>query len=171
VKAEEMGIPTKIADEHFGRYGDKAFLGALNKLASRLTQSAAPVGNKLAYLKTILENGAAEESVEQPTASVEAVQEEREPPALSSIQTKQIQMEEQRAIQLETVKSEIAALPKDEMRALVDELKAYMATQMFPARIRLRVEAGEFDNPMLQGILARIYWKKTRGTGWSAEPC
>lgn len=170
VKAEKMGIPAKIADEYFGRHGDKAFLGALNKLAVRLTQSAPPVGNKLAYLKTILENSAAEESVDRPTASMEAVKEEREPPALSSIQTKQIQMDEQSAKQLETVKSEISALSEGEMRALLDELKEYMAAaQSFPVRMRLRVEAGELDNPMIQGILAKIHWKKTRGTSWSSE--
>ncbi|WP_293605275.1 replication initiation protein [Polaromonas sp. UBA4122] len=169
VKAEKMGIPAKIADEHFGRYGDKAFLGALNKFALRLTQFTAPVENKLAYLKTILENGVAEESVEQLTTSVEAVKEEREPPALSSIQLKQVQMAEQGTSQLETVKKEIAALPEGEKEALVDELKEYMAAQRFSARMRLRVESGELENPIIQGILARIHWKKTRGASWSAE--
>lgn len=167
VKAEKMGIPAKFADEHFGRYGDKALLIALNKLALRLTQSTAPVENKLAYLKTILDNGVAESSVEQPTSSVEAVKEERDPPALGSIQLKQAQMVEQSTSQLETVKSEIAALPEGERGALIDELKEYMAAQRFSARMRLRVESGELENPIIQGILARIHWKNTRGTAWS----
>lgn len=128
----------------------------------RTTQA---VENKLAYLKTILENGVAEASVEQPTASVEAVKEEREPPALGSIQLKQAQG----TSQLETVKSEIAALPEGERGALIDELKEYMAAQRFSARMRLRVESGELENPIIQGILARIHWKKTRGASWSAE--
>jgi hypothetical protein len=64
VKAEKIGIPAKIADQHFGKYGDKALLNALNKLSTRLAQFSSPVGNKLAYLKTILENGVEEESTE-----------------------------------------------------------------------------------------------------------
>ena len=172
VKAEKMGIPAKIADEHFGRYGDKAFLAALNKLALRLTQSTAPVGNKLAYLKTILENSGAEASVVQPNVSAETEKAEVEaltPPAPSSSQLKHAQMTDRSTSQLETVKSEIAALTEGEMRALLDDLKEHMAAQKMPARLRLRVEAGELDTPMIHGILARLHWKKTRGTNWSDE--
>ena len=172
VKAEKMGIPAKIADEHFGRYGDTAFLGALNKLALRLTQSASPVSNKLAYLQTILENSAAEgvtQEADKSSGTVKEVHSCVAKPAQSPMEQKQAEMTVQSSKQLEDVKTEIAALAEGEKASLINELKEHMAEQKFSARMRLRVESGDLENPMIQGILARIHWKRTRGTNWSAE--
>ena len=108
----------------------------------------------------------------QPNVSAETEKAEVEaltPPAPSSSQLKHAQMTDRSTSQLETVKSEIAALTEGEMRALLDDLKEHMAAQKMPARLRLRVEAGELDTPMIHGILARLHWKKTRGTNWSDE--
>lgn len=173
VKAEKMGIPAKIADEHFGRYGDKAFLAALNKLSLRLTQFSSPVGNKLAYLKSILENSLAEESAAVPKVqSDDSADKELGAPKilehsiLSPINAKQIQLAEMGASQFEVAKSEIAALPAEEKRVLLDELKAYAIEQKWAARMILRLESGDWENPMIRGVLTKIYWKKTRGVDW-----
>jgi len=168
VKAERMGIPTKIADQHFGKYGDKAFLNALNKLSTRLTQFSSPIANKLAYLKTILENGVAEESVEvQPDLCAEIEKVAKEQPLEHPVLAKQAQLAEQSANQLEVAKREIEALSDEERMALLNELKLYVIEQKWPARMILRVELGDLENPLIQGALARIHWKKTRCADWS----
>ena len=85
------------------------------------------------------------------------------------MEQKQAEMTVQSSKQLEDVKTEIAALAEGEKASLINELKEHMAEQKFSARMRLRVESGDLENPMIQGILARIHWKRTRGTNWSAE--
>jgi hypothetical protein len=170
VKAEKMGIPAKIADEHYGRYGDLALLKALNKLAQRMTQSASPVGNKVAYLKSILENGLIEDTLVPPEDSSRVDSEDSQveaAPVISSIQDKQNRLAEKGENQLETVRNEIAALPAEELNTLLAELKAYATEQKWATRTLLRIESGELETPMIQGALARLHWKKTRGTDWS----
>ena len=169
VKAEKMGIPLKIADDHFGTYGNEAFLKALNKLSTRLTQTAAPIGNKMAYLKTMLENGLAEDAVEVQAETEQAAPKVAEDTPVANVaEVKKTQMEEQFASQLDAVKAEIAALGDQARAALVSELKQYASEQKWPARMILRIENGDWDFPMIQGTLCRIWWKKTRGTDWSA---
>jgi hypothetical protein len=180
VKAEKMGIPAKIADEHFGKYGDKALLIALNKLAQRLTQQTSPVGNKLAYLKSILENGLAEEtasvgrqqSVSPPDPANETDQvadDSAGQTILSPSLARQTLLAEQSAMQLETARAEIAALSDEERRALVAEVKAYAIEQKWAARTILRIDTGDWENPMIRGVLARLHWKRTRGVDWSVS--
>jgi hypothetical protein len=78
-------------------------------------------------------------------------------------------MREQGEARIEAVKSEIASLVDAEKIALIDELKVYALEHKWPARTILRIESGDLDNPMIQGILAKIYWKKTRDTEWLDE--
>jgi hypothetical protein len=173
VKAEKMGVPAKIADALYGKFGDKALLKALNKLAVRLEQFTAPVGNQNAYLKTILENGLAEETqgsentaLEQRATTDHESKEEAANPTPYTLQAGQIQKAEQGVSQLETAKNEIAALSSVEKEELVSELRAYAVQQQWAPRMILRVEAGELENPMIQGALAKLHWKKTRGADW-----
>jgi hypothetical protein len=88
-------------------------------------------------------------------------------PVISSIQDKQNRLAEKGENQLETVRNEIAALPAEELNTLLAELKAYATEQKWATRTLLRIEAGELETPMIQGALARLHWKKTRGTDWS----
>jgi len=86
---------------------------------------------------------------------------------VSPMQAKQILLAEQGSNQLETAKSEIAALSEGERKALVEDLKEHAIEQKWSARMVLRIESGDLENPMIQGALARLHWKKTRGADWS----
>ena len=67
---------------------------------------------------------------------------------LSPSLAKQTLLAEQSATQLETARAEIAALSDDERRALVAEVKAYAIEQKWAARMILRIETGDWENPM-----------------------
>lgn len=173
VKAEKMGVPAKTADALYGKFGDKVLLKALNKLAVRLEQFTTPVSNKSAYLKSILENATTEEAPDdEPTSLEHSVKTDPElmdkasTTPLNTFQAGQMQKAEQGVIQLETAKTEIAALPPNEKEALVSELRVYAVQQKWAPRMILRLEAGELENPMIQGALAKLHWKKTRGADW-----
>lgn len=173
VKAEKIGIPAKVADHLYGKHGDSTLLKALNKLAVRLEQFASPVENKSAYLKSILENGLDEEP-ESPgnnrpsvaTSSNADSKEDVSIPMLNTVQAGMKKRVEQGVSQLETAKNEISQLPEAERAELLEELRAYATDQKWAPRMVMRVQAGELENPMIQGTLAKLHWKKTRGTDW-----
>lgn len=178
-KAEKMGIPVKLADQLYGKYGDHTLLKALNKLAVRLEQFSSPVSNKIAYLKSIIENGLVEEpentEINSPScqATVKVDLKGNTPneipntvEILNTVQAGQIKKLEQGVIQLETAKNEIALLSADERAELVSALKIYASEQRWASRMIMRIEAGELSNPMIQGTLAKLHWKKTRGADW-----
>lgn len=181
-KAEKMGISARIADQFYGKYGDHTLLKALNKLAVRLEQFSPPIGNKIAYLKSILENGLVEDPVNaksNPTVrqAISKVNSNDNSPKdkantveiLSTVQAVQIKKAEEGVSQLETVKHEISELSADEMVQLVGALKIYASEQRWAPRMIMRIEAGDLANPMIQGTLAKLYWKKTRGMDWTSS--
>lgn len=168
VKAEKMGIPVKIADEHFGRYGNKAFLDALNKFAIRSKQYTSPIKNKLAYLKSILENGAAEAALDIEYKAEEPKQEVSQPKPTYKhpVADKQDQLKESDAKRIDVVKKEIHAMSAGELTDLLAELNSNIPNELKTTRIIARIDAGEWDSPIVFSFLARFYWKKTRGTDW-----
>ena len=172
-KAEKMGIQIKVADQLYGKYGDRTLLKALNKLAVRLEQFASPVSNKSAYLKSILENGLTEEqentgsNTPRVEASPKAETEEDVPhEILNTVQVGQMKKIEQGVNRFQTAKNEMAQLSEVGKSELLDELRAYATDQKWAPRMVMRIESGELENPMIQGALAKLHWKKTRGADW-----
>jgi len=63
---------------------------------------------------------------------------------------------------------ELEALAAPAMAQLLAELKDnFIERQMSPAAMK-RLDDGKWQSALVMGELARFYWRRTRGTDWSA---
>jgi len=169
VKAGELGIQESVAEQLWEKHGNAKLLAALNALASRVTQSTAPVKSRAAYLRAILAEqegtlAAAEAEVKKNPASKAAKEPTVNLAELSLQKTKASEVK-----RFDVIKNEIQALTDDVRMGLIADFAEYgRATSMTP-RMLEKLEDGRWAAPMVLGALVVYYWKKTRGTAWSDE--
>ena len=169
VKAEELGIPSSTADEMWEKHGNEKLLSALNSLASRLTQITAPVRSRVAYLRVILANKA-EVAPVVVKADTEAVVPQQTPPVPVNPAELQLQKTQSTdAEKLKVIRSEIDALSDADRSSLLEEFRQYAVDRAMHTRILEKLSEGRWALPMVFGNLAAFYWKKTRGSSWSAD--
>jgi hypothetical protein len=59
-------------------------------------------------------------------------------------------------------------LPTAEIEQLLRELKQHFQDLNMSPAIMKRLERGDWQSALIMGVLIRFYWRKTRGTDWSA---
>ena len=165
VRAQELGVSPEVAEELFVRHGPVKFAAALGRLAQRLTQSAAPVRSKAAYLKTILADRAlGEDEPPEPQETESALAQPKPAHLGEQMQSKTQQNGRDRTA---LVRMEIESLPVFDLEELLAQYRASIAEKNKPAVIR-RLDEGNWKSPVVMGELLVFYWKKTRGTDWTA---
>lgn len=166
-RAKDLGIDPEIAEELFFRHGQLKFGKALERLSSRLALSdAKPIASRHAYLKSILNGRAIEESSKQADASQRVVDSDsQKTPVKASPALQQLdELNQTQAQRIALLRTEISALAAEELNALMNDLK--MNVKLTEASIR-RLNDGKWDSPVVIGDLMRFYWRKTRGCDWS----
>ena len=56
-----------------------------------------------------------------------------------------------------------------EMTSLLSELKNNFVERKVSSSVMKRLDEGNWESALIMGELARFYWNKTRGTGWSED--
>jgi len=166
-RAIELGIDAELAEDLFLRHGELAFARAVQRFDARLALPGKPVLSRHAYFKSLFsaraleaESGAAPyepDYVEKPVAK-------KPDPTVVALTT----LREQESSKLNTVREELSQLGEAAIAALLVELKANFVERKMSAAVMKRLEERKWESALIMGELARFYWKKTRGTDWSA---
>lgn len=168
-RAIQLGIDAEIAEDHFIRYGELAFAKAIERLEARLTMQGTPILSRHAYLKALLTGKA----VDKPLPAVnnllptEQVVSRSEDPGVHA----QANFRDREAEKLRTIRSEIEDLNPAAMAQLLSELKLNFIERKVSQAVMKRLDEGKWESALIMGELVRFYWKRTRGTDWTApEP-
>ena len=167
-RAIQLGIDADIAEDLFIRYGELAFAKGIERLESRLAMPGTPIMSRHAYLKSLLTGKAIDRPVliEHETEAINL----GKPGATKPDPGMQAQdnLRKRESEKLTVVRMELEALAAPEMAQLLVELKVnFIERQMSPASMK-RLDDGKWQSALVMGELARFYWKRTRGTDWSA---
>lgn len=164
-RAIQLGIDSEIAEDHFIRHGELAFAKAIERLEARLAMPGTPILSRHAYLKSLLAGRVIDKPVieEQKVDALENPKKNIDPGLIA-----QSSLRERETERLKTIRAELASLDPAEMTKLLGELKdSFIERKMSPAAMR-RLEDGNWESALVMGELARFYWKKTRGSEWTA---
>ena len=124
-----------------------------------------PILSRHAYLKSLLAGRVIDKPVieEQKVDALENSKKNIDPGLIA-----QSSLRERETERLKTIRAELASLDPAEMTKLLGELKDnFIERKMSPAAMR-RLEDGNWESALVMGELARFYWKKTRGSEWTA---
>ena len=165
-RAIQFGIDPEIAEDHFLRHGELAFSNAIERLEARLAMPGTPILSRHAYLKSLLNGKAIDKSVAvayQPDVIEKVVTKKADP----GLQT-QANLRERDAEKLKTVREELSNLDESARTQLLSELKTNFIERKMSHATMKRLEDGNWESALILGELVRFYWKRTRGTDWSA---
>ena len=166
-RAIQLGIDAEIAEDLFIRHGELAFAKAMERLEARLGMPGTPILSRHAYLKALLTGKPVDRPL-PPVVSVtpaEQVVLRLEDPAGQA----QANLRDREAEKLKIVRSEIEDLQPAALAELLSELKLnFIERKMSPAVMK-RLGDGNWESALIMGELVRFYWKRTRGTDWSAS--
>lgn len=174
-KAERLGIGKDAADDLWLKFGNERMLAALNRLASRLSQSTTPVVSRVAYLKSILNDktGAFDNSPKLIDDEVESrpMVEVTAAPAgnVNYAEASMKRAQESGAQRMKSIRDEIEALTPEVRTGLIENYISYASSNAMHKRVIEKLEEGAWSSSMVFGHLAVYYWKKTRGTDWSCS--
>lgn len=168
-RAIQLGIDAEIAEDLFIRHGELAFGKAMDRLEARLAMPGTPILSRHAYLKTLLTGKAVDKSLpavvtvspaEQVAPRLEAPGEQ----TLANLRSREVE-------KLKIVRSEIEDLNSAALEQLLGELKLNFVERKVSQAVMKRLDEGKWQSALIMGELVRFYWKRTRGTEWSApEP-
>jgi len=79
---------------------------------------------------------------------------------------RQAKFQERQAERVQTIRSEIDALPESERTLLLAELKQSLIARGVATAIIQRLDDGKWQSALIMGELMRFYWKRTRGNDW-----
>lgn len=166
-RTRRCGLGDEQTAELCRRFGVERVRSKLRQLEERL---AAPgldkVSSALAYFKTILRSG------ESPAETVADVLggETTKPAggAPANLADAMSQQREQATLSLSArIRAEFDQLGDDERRVFAERaLTAYFETNAASGRIRQRIQEGDFDHPMLAGIVFNAFAESRLGKGW-----
>jgi hypothetical protein len=166
-RAHELGIDPEMAEDLFIRYGELAFSKAIRRLEQRLALSGPPVLSRHAYLKSLLAEKVTDNLVLELVPKATGQGEPR-PKVLAAHagDVRQVKFQERQAERVQTIRSEIDALPESERRLLLAELKQSLIARGVATAIIQRLDDGKWQSALIMGELMRFYWKRTRGSDW-----
>ena len=141
-RAIQMGIDAEIAEDLF-ILSRHAYLKAL--LTSKAIDKPLPINYQ-------------QDSVETPVVK------KPDPGIQSQANLRKIESEKLAIVRLELERLEPAA-----MEQLISELKENFIERKVSKAVMRRLEEGKLESALIMGELARFYWKRTRGTEWSAS--
>ena len=164
--AIQLGIDAEIAEDLFIRHGELAFAKAMERLEARLGMPGTPILSRHAYLKALLAGKAVDKALPQVVSVTRAEQVvlRAEDPAGQA----QANLRDREVEKLKIVRSEIEQLNPDAMAQLLSELKINFVERKMSPAVMKRLGDGNWESALIMGELVRFYWKRTRGTDWSA---
>jgi len=169
-RAYALGINPEVVEDLYIRYGELAFAKAIERLEARLTLSGPPILSKHAYLKSLLSAKAADiPMVEMATKAIVGTVSQA-PKVVESHpgEKRHAELQERESERVKIVRGEIEALDEPSLTALLVELKAQFIARDISRAVMQRLEDGKWQSALIMGELIRLYWKRTRGTEWSA---
>jgi len=89
-------------------------------------------------------------------------------PAINSPALKQQQFQESESARVQVMRTEIQALDEVRIRELLAELREQFVARGMSLGVMKRLDDGNWQSALVMSELIRFYWKKTRGTEWSA---
>jgi hypothetical protein len=165
-RAIQLGIDAEIAEDLFIRHGELAFAKAMERLEARLAMPGMPILSRHAYLKALLTGKAVDRSL--PTVvSASAVEQVVPRPEAPGVQA-QANLRNREAEKLRIVRSEIEDLNPAALAQLLSELKLNFIERKVSPAVMKRLDEGKWESALIMGELVRFYWKRTRGTDWTA---
>jgi len=169
-RAHALGIDPEVAEDLYIRYGELAFAKAVDRLEARLAIPGQPILSRHAYLKSLLaakvpDTPLAELAVKAMAGPVAQVPQAVEP---HPGEKRQAKLQERESERVKTVRSEIEALDEPSLSALLVELRAQFIARDMSRAVMQRLDDGKWQSALIMGELIRLYWKRTRGTDWSA---
>lgn len=168
-RAIQLGIDAEIAEDLFIRHGELAFAKAMERLEARLAMPGMPILSRHAYLKALLTGKAVDKSLPA-VVSVSPVEQVVPRPEAPGLQA-QANLRNREAEKLRIVRSEIEDLNPAALAQLLSELKLNFVERKVSQAVMKRLDEGKWESALIMGELVRFYWKRTRGTDWTApEP-
>lgn len=151
--------------ERAGRIQQSRAPSLLGRYQCQTNMPGTPILSRHAYLKSLLAGRVIDKPVieEQKVDALENSKKNIDPGLIA-----QSSLRERETERLKTIRAELASLDPAEMTKLLGELKDnFIERKMSPAAMR-RLEDGNWESALVMGELARFYWKKTRGSEWTA---
>lgn len=169
-RAYALGIDPEVAEDLYLRYGELAFAKAVERLEARLALAGPPILSRHAYLKSLLAAKAADKPIAEMVTQAIAAQGVQAPPAVESHpgEKRHAKLQERESERVKMVRGEIEGLDEPSLTALLVELKAQFIARDMSRAVMQRLEDGKWQSALIMGELIRFYWKRTRGTEWSA---
>ncbi len=169
-RAYALGIDPEVAEDLYLRYGELAFAKAVERLEVRLALAGPPVLSRHAYLKSLLAAKATDSPTVQVVTKAIAGLGGPAPKVAESHpgEKRQAKLQERESERVKIVRGEIEALDEPSLTALLVELKAQFIARDMSRAVMQRLEDGKWQSALIMGELIRFYWKRTRGTEWSA---
>lgn len=165
-RAIQLGIDAEIAEDLFIRHGELAFANAIGRLEVRLKMPGPPILSRHAYLKSLLTGKAVDKPLNEPktTSPVEPQLRVQDPAMLSQTKLRDRDVEK-----LKLVRSEIEDLNPVALEQLLKELKLNFIERKMSLAIMKRLDEGKWQSALILGELVRFYWRRSRGTDWTAS--
>lgn len=165
-RAIQLGIDAEIAEDLFIRHGELAFAKGIERLEARLAMGGTPILSRHAYLKKLLTGKSIDKPVpvEYQPDHIELPVVKKPDPGLEA----QANLRKNESEKLAVVRTELEGLDPIAMSQLLVELKKNFIERQMSAAVMKRLEDGKWESALIMGELARFYWKRTRGTEWSA---
>ena len=165
-RAIQLGIDAEIAEDLFIRHGELAFAKAMERLEARLGMPGMPILSRHAYLKALLTGKAVDKSLPS-IVSVSPVEQIVPRPEAPGVQAQE-NLRKREAEKLRIVRSEIEDLNPAALTQLLSELKLNFVERKVSQAVMKRLDDGNWESALIMGELVRFYWKRTRGTDWTA---
>jgi len=165
-RAIQLGIDVEIAEDLFIRYGELAFAKGVERLEARLAMPGTPILSRHAYLKSLLAGKAIDKptSIESQPDIVEKPLTKKPDPGIQA----QANLRKNESEKLAVVRMELESLEPTAMAQLLSELKGNFLERKMSQAVMKRLAEGKWESALIMGELVRFYWKRTRGTEWSA---
>lgn len=173
-RAHALGIDTEVAEDLYIRYGELAFARAIERLEVRLATPGPPILSRHAYLKSLLSTQAADPPMAQRVTLPPAIAAQAAPVPVPTMaeshpgERRHAKLQERESERIKSVRAEIEALDEPSLAALLGDLKAQFIAREMSRAVMQRLEDGKWQSALIMGELIRFYWKRTRGTDWSA---
>ena len=167
-RALSLGVDADIAEDLLMRYGERTFAIAVDRLEARIQSDSGDIKSRTAYLRTILSNLDKPDVLHTKLAPLQTPEIESPVPehAGNRIQNEVHRVSVDRVRQ---ARAELDALPADELRVLLAELRVKMSEGGMPQAAIKRLDDGNWQSCLVLGKLISLYWQKTRGGDLSGE--
>lgn len=172
--ADEIGIKEVDMDDLVSRFGEPQVFEAMSKLRDYVNRERVPIINRLKYLTKVLQNM---------RGSIDSAQtsmfEDASPPALSPAEiafrpttivdgiTREEMASAWRINRMRDLRQEFASFPRVQREAMLEELRPAImkSVAMTPNMIR-RLDAGEWESPLIMDLVIRAYAARKFGPAW-----